>query len=228
MLHGGNRPREIRPAGTEGQLESVCDTLVFERAACASGHVRIAGLDEAGRGPLAGPVVAAAVVLPYGLLLPGVTDSKQLRPQQRERLFQIIVDAAVAYGIGVVDERTIDTINICEASIMAMEQALEGIIPSPDYLLIDGNFTLPSLSIIQQPVIKGDCLSHSIAAASILAKVTRDRLMNELHERYPQYNFRQHKGYGTREHIALIREHGPCPAHRRTFEPVVSILRSTP
>jgi ribonuclease HII len=228
MPRGGARPRENLSAGTQSRSGPVCDPLIFERAARASGHSRIAGLDEAGRGPLAGPVVAAAVILPYGLLIPGVTDSKQLSSQQRERLFQAIVASAVAFGIGIVDERTIDTINILEASILAMERALAGLTVSPDYLLIDGNFTLPRVPLTQQAVIKGDCLSHSIAAASILAKVTRDRLMIELHERYPRYNFRKHKGYGTREHIALIREFGPCEAHRRTFEPVASILRSAP
>jgi ribonuclease HII len=228
MPRGGARLRENLSAGTESQSGSLCDPLFFERAACASGHSRIAGLDEAGRGPLAGPVVAAAVILPSGLLLPGVTDSKQLSPQQRERLFQTIVASAVAFGIGTVDERTIDAVNIREASILAMERALVDMACPPDYLLIDGNFTLPRVPITQQAVIRGDCLSHSIAAASILAKVTRDRLMIELHDRYPQYNFRKHQGYGTREHIALIREFGPCEAHRRTFEPVASILRSTP
>jgi ribonuclease HII len=215
----------MRSAGTDSLFDQHCDPLSFERAARASGHARIAGLDEAGRGPLAGPVVAAAVILPDGLLIPGVADSKKLTEQQRDRLFPVIIERAAACGIGIVDERTIDRINILEASIIAMERALEQISPSPDYLLIDGNFTLPRVVIPQLPVVKGDCLSHSIAAASILAKVTRDRLMLELHERFPQYNFRRHKGYGTREHLALLREHGPCEAHRRTFEPLAGMLR---
>lgn len=226
MPRGGSRPRENRSAGTESLFEQTCDPLAFERSARASGHVRIAGLDEAGRGPLAGPVVAAAVVLPEGLLIPGVADSKKLTEQQRDRLFPLIIGSAAAYGIGVVDENTIDSVNILEATIIAMEQALQMIAPSPDYLLIDGNFTLRRILLPQEPVVKGDCRSHSIAAASILAKVTRDRLMNELHERFPRYNFRRHKGYGTREHLALLKEHGPCEAHRRSFEPVASILRS--
>jgi ribonuclease HII len=228
MPRGGARSREKLSAGAEIQFGAACDPLFFERAACASGHARVAGLDEAGRGPLAGPVVAAAVILPEGLLLPGMADSKQLSPQQRDRLFPVITEAAVAYGIGIVDERTIDRVNILEASIIAMERALQMITPSPDFLLIDGNFLLPRMAIPQQALVRGDCRSHSIAAASILAKVTRDRLMQELHERFPQYNFCKHKGYGTREHLALLREHGPCEAHRRTFEPVAEILRGEP
>jgi len=224
MPRGGSRPREMRSAGTDSLFDLQCDPLSFERVARASGHVRVAGLDEAGRGPLAGPVVAAAVVLPEGLLIPGVTDSKKLTERQRDRLFPLIIEAAAAYGIGIVDERTIDRVNILEASIIAMERALQMITPPPDYLLIDGNFILPRIALPQQPVVKGDCRSHSIAAASILAKVTRDRLMLELHERFPQYNFRKHKGYGTQEHLALLREHGPCEAHRRTFAPVAGMM----
>jgi ribonuclease HII len=125
-----------------------------------------------------------------------------------------------------VDERTIDEVNIREASIIAMERALAAITPPPDQLLIDGNFYLPRIPIPQRPIVKGDCLSHSIAAASILAKVFRDRLMRELHERYPQYNFLKHKGYGTKEHIDMLRLHGPCAAHRRTFQPVAGMLQA--
>ncbi len=205
-------------------FEPACDPLYFERAACASGYVCIVGLDEAGRGPLAGPVVAAAVALPEGLLVPGLTDSKQVAEAERERLFDVIRAQAVSFGVGIADERTIDEVNIYQATIIAMERALETLIPRPDYLLLDA-ITLPRVAIPQKPLIKGDCRSHSIAAASILAKVTRDRLMVELHEKYPQYNFRKHKGYGTREHLALIREHGPCEAHRKTFNPVARMLR---
>jgi len=201
-----------------------CDPLAFERQARASGHTCIAGLDEAGRGPLAGPVVAAAVVLPEGLLIPGLTDSKQVLEPDRERLFAIIREQAVSFGIGIVDERTIDEVNILQATIIAMEQALQQISPRPDYLLLDA-LTLPRVPIPQLPLIKGDCRSHSIAAASILAKVTRDRIMLELHVKYPHYNFQKHKGYGTKEHIDRIREHGPCDAHRRTFNPVAEMLR---
>ena len=226
MPREGDRPRDVRLNGRADLPAGACDLLFFERSAREAGAHRIAGLDEAGRGPLAGPVVAAAVVLPEGLLIPGVKDSKQLSEDQRERLYLLITGSAIAYGIGIVDERTIDEVNIREASIMAMERALDAITPAPDHLLIDGNFTLPRIPLPQRPIIKGDCLSHSIAAASILAKVTRDRLMCELHERFPRYNFHKHKGYGTKEHIELIRLHGPCEAHRRSFQPVAAMLRA--
>jgi ribonuclease HII len=222
------RPRQGEPhpdrIGDLFSNELACDPLFFEGRARASGFTCIAGLDEAGRGPLAGPVVAAAVVLPDGILIPGLTDSKQVPEQERERLFDIIRERAICYGMGVVDERTIDDVNILQATIIAMERALETLTLQPDYLLIDA-LTLPRVSILQNPLIKGDCRSHSIAAASILAKVTRDRLMLELHEKFPQYNFQRHKGYGTREHLALLRKHGPCEAHRKTFHPVAQMLR---
>ena len=228
MPRGGARPRDVRAASRAESPAGACDLVFFERCAHEAGAERIAGLDEAGRGPLAGPVVAAAVVFPEGLVMPGVTDSKQVAEGRRERLYDEIIAAAVAYGIGIVDERTIDEVNILEASIIAMERALECISPPPDHLLIDGNFTLPRISIPQRSIVKGDCLSHSIAAASILAKVTRDRLMRELHERYPLYNFQKHKGYGTKEHIEMIRRHGPCDAHRKSFKPVAGMLQERP
>jgi ribonuclease HII len=226
MPREGARPRDVRVSGRAESPAEACDLLFFERIAREAGALRVAGLDEAGRGPLAGPVVAAAVVLPEGLLIPGVADSKQVAEGLRETLYAEITASAIAYGVGIVDERTIDEVNIREASIIAMERALADITQPPDYLLIDGNFTLPRISIFQRPIIKGDCLSHSIAAASILAKVIRDRLMRELHERYPLYNFQKHKGYGTKEHIDMLRLHGPCDAHRRTFQPVAGMLRA--
>jgi len=201
----------------------VCDPLAFERNARLAGYLRIAGIDEAGRGPLAGPVVAAAVILPEGLLIAGLTDSKQVPEQERDRLFDIIQEQAVGYGIGIADERLIEDVNILQATIIAMERALEQLVPAPDYLLIDA-LTLPRIPLPQNGLIKGDCRSHSIAAASILAKVTRDRLMLALHELHPEYNFKKHKGYGTREHVALLRKHGPCDAHRKTFNPVAQML----
>lgn len=200
------------------------DPLFFERLARADGYVCIAGLDEAGRGPLAGAVVAAAVVLPEGLLIPGLTDSKQVSERSRERLFDEIRSQAVCFGIGVADERTIEEVNILQATIIAMERALRNLSPRPDYLLLDA-LTLPRVPLPQNPLIKGDCRSHSIAAASILAKVTRDRMMRDLHTKYPQYNFQKHKGYGTKEHLRLLGEHGPCEAHRRTFNPLASMLK---
>jgi ribonuclease HII len=204
--------------------ELVCDPLFFERSARASGYKLIAGLDEAGRGPLAGPVAAAAVILPQGLLIPGLTDSKQVPEAERERLFDIIRSQAVCYGIGIVDERTIDEVNILQATIIAMEKALSALAFQPDYLLLDA-ITLPRVRIPQKPLVQGDCRSHSISAASILAKVTRDRLMIELHGKYPRYNFHKHKGYATKEHMNLLREHGPCDAHRKSFSPVSEFIR---
>ncbi len=209
----------------KGQL--LCDSLSFERNARKAGYTRIAGLDEAGRGPLAGPVVAAAVMLPDGLLIPGLADSKQVPEKERDKLFDVIRERAICFGIGVANEKTIDQVNILQATIIAMEQALRSLAPSPDYLLIDA-LTLPRISLPQQGLVKGDCRSHSIAAASILAKVTRDRMMIELHERYPQYNFKRHKGYGTREHVERIRKYGPCEAHRKTFRPVAQMLADEP
>lgn len=203
--------------------ELKCDPLYFEDSARKSGFTRIAGLDEAGRGPLAGPVVAAAVMLPEGLLIPGVYDSKQVPEPERDRLFHVIRQQAVSYGIGIIDVPTIDKVNIYQATILAMEQALAALSPQPDYLLLDA-ITLPRIPLPQKPLIKGDCRSNSIAAASILAKVTRDRLMLELHEKYPLYNFHKHKGYCTKEHLALLQQHGPCAAHRKSFSPVAQLL----
>jgi ribonuclease HII len=226
MPHGRSRLGESHPNRNDDLFgnELVCDPLFFEGRARASGFTCIAGLDEAGRGPLAGPVVAAAVVLPDNLLIHGLTDSKKVPEPERERLFDIIRKQAVCYGIGVVDERTIDAVNIYQATIIAMERALQTLIPRPDYLLLDA-ITLPRVPLPQKSLIKGDCRSHSISAASILAKVTRDRLMLELHKKFPQYNFQKHKGYGTKEHLALIHQHGPCEAHRKTFHPVAQMLR---
>lgn len=200
-----------------------CDPLFFERRARTYGYMRIAGLDEAGRGPLAGPVVAAAVILPDGLRIPGLTDSKQVPERERDGLFDAVRSRAVSFGVGSADERTIEEVNILQATIIAMEKAVALLSPAPDYLLLDA-VSLPRISLPQMPLIKGDCRSHSIAAASILAKVSRDRMMLELHERFPLYNFKEHKGYGTKEHLELLRRHGPCPAHRRTFGPVARML----
>jgi ribonuclease HII len=229
MPRGRSRPGRARPDGSDDLFgsELACDPLYFEARARALGFICIAGLDEAGRGPLAGPVVAAAVVLPDGLLIPGLTDSKQVPEQERERLFEVIREQAVCYGIGVAGERTIDEVNILQATIIAMERALAPLDPKPDYLLLDA-ITLPRVPLPQKSLIKGDCRSHSISAASVLAKVARDRLMRELHEKYPQYHFHKHKGYGTSEHLALLREHGPCDAHRKTFSPVAEMLRRGP
>ena len=176
----------------------------------------ICGVDEAGRGPLAGPVCAAAVILPEHLQIPGLTDSKKLTDKKRRELFPIIQEQAIAYGIGLASESEIDEINILQATFLAMGRALEQLSVRPALALIDGNretdFGLPV-----KTVVKGDSLSANIAAASILAKVTRDNLMVELAEKYPEYGFEIHKGYGTKAHYEALRTYGPCPIHRKTF-----------
>jgi ribonuclease HII len=193
--------------------------LKFEAELSRRGYLSPAGVDEAGRGPLAGPVVAAAVVLPNGLFIVGVRDSKQLAPLQREKLCQVIQHQAVDYGIGVVDHGVIDRVNILQATRLAMRQAVLALKKPPDFLLIDA-VSLPDVAIPQWAIVKGDTLCHSISAASILAKVTRDRVMLEYHRAYPQYNFFSHKGYGTPEHLKKLKEYGPCPIHRRSFKGV--------
>ena len=180
------------------------DLWLYEREAFAEGYQAVCGVDEAGRGPLAGPVCAAAVILPAGLV------------KKRRELYDVITQNAVSYGIAMASEREIDEINILQATFLAMQRAIDKLDVRPDLALIDGNrakdFGLPVRTIV-----KGDSLSASIAAASILAKVTRDRLMEELDEAYPQYDFTVHKGYGTKRHYEALREYGPCPIHRRTF-----------
>ena len=194
-------------------------TDFFEIEARRCGYQLIGGLDEAGRGPLAGPVVAAIVILPRRFVLPGLNDSKQVTEARRERLYHAIVKQAVATGVGLATEREIETLNILQATRQAMCRAVGALTVYPDFLLVDA-VSLPSLHVPQRPIIKGDGFSVSIAAASILAKVTRDRLMREYHQRYPQYNFGAHKGYGTPEHLRLLTRYGPCTAHRQTFRPV--------
>ena len=192
------------------------DLLSFERQACSNGFQLVAGIDEAGRGPLAGPVVAAAVILPADLFIKGVNDSKKLSPDTRERLFDTIMSQAISVGIGMGSPELIDRINILQATRHAMLTAVTQLDPQPDYLLIDGISTISS-PISQRTIKKGDSLSLSIAAASIIAKVTRDRLMRELDGIYPGYGFSGHKGYGSALHMEAIRRLGPCPIHRLTF-----------
>lgn len=182
------------------------------------GYTLICGVDEVGRGPLAGPVMAGAVILPPDteLVIPGVDDSKKVSPKKRAELYGIIQEKSIAWAVGAADVETIDRINILQATMLAMRRAIEQLDPQPDALLVDA-LTLHDISIPQQPIVHGDARSVSIAAASILAKVTRDTLMEELDELYPQYGFRDNKGYGTAAHIAAIREYGPCPIHRKSF-----------
>lgn len=192
------------------------DWLEFENLAFDKGYKSICGVDEAGRGPLAGPVCAAAVILPQGLILEGVNDSKKLTEKKREKLFDVIVDSAVAYSIAYATVEEIEEINILNATMLAMKRAVEGLQVPADFAYIDGNRT-PDLSIPCEYVIKGDARSMSVAAASILAKVSRDRLLLEYAKEYPQYGFEKHKGYGTKLHTDMIKEHGPSPVHRMSF-----------
>jgi ribonuclease HII len=180
----------------------------------------LAGVDEAGRGPLAGPVVAAAVILPFGCALPGIDDSKKLSPARREEFFSLIEEQALAFAWAVVEREVIDQRGILAATFLAMTQALERLVLKPSLALIDGNLLPPNLPVPAQAIIGGDGESGSIAAASIVAKVTRDRLMGEWHRQFPQYGFDQNKGYGTDFHLQALAQHGPCPLHRRSFSPV--------
>ena len=192
------------------------DLWVIENARYSDTVRCICGVDEAGRGPLAGPVYAAAVILPRGLVIEGLNDSKKLTEKRREVLYDVIVEQAVAYGIGSADEKEIDEINILQATFLAMRRAIAQLAVRPDLALIDGNresdFGVPA-----QTVIGGDGKSANIAAASILAKVTRDRVMLQYAAQYPQYGFDVHKGYGTKRHYEALREFGPCPIHRQSF-----------
>ena len=197
------------------------DMRLHEREAYRRGFRLISGIDEAGRGPLAGPVVAAAVILPKSARLPGVNDSKCLTPAQREDFDKKIRARALAIGIGVVDNLEIDRINILQATFRAMLEAIDGLCMRPDCVLIDGPYKLP-IEMEQKGIPRGDSLSISIAAASIIAKVHRDRLMCQFHDQFPQYGFDVHKGYGTARHCEAIRIHGPCPLHRTTFRGVIS------
>ena len=191
-------------------------TLEYERALHAGGIRFIAGVDEAGRGPLAGPVVAAAVILPEGVSIPGVDDSKKLTAAKREALYDVILAAALATGTGVIGHEEIDRINILQATYRAMHLALAGLSITPEHVLVDGN-RFAGTGIPFTTIVDGDALSQSIAAASVIAKVTRDRILCAYDHQYPCYGFARHKGYGTAQHRAAIIAHGPCPIHRRTF-----------
>ncbi len=201
------------------------DWLLFEREAWDSGHVCLAGIDEAGRGALAGPVIAACVVLPFGKYPPGLNDSKQLTPQQREALYGPIITMARGVGVGIVDAATVDRINVLGATHQAMRLALVNLPYGlrPDLALIDGLPVVP-FPLMQWALVKGDGRSATIAAASIIAKVTRDRLMTDFARQYPDYGFDRHKGYGSPPHLNALRELGPCPIHRRTFRPVAVLI----
>ena len=191
-------------------------TYEFEHQAHADGFAVVCGVDEAGRGPLAGPVYAAAVILPDGLEDMGINDSKKMTEKKREALYDIIVENATAYGIGFATEKEIDEINILNATFLAMRRAVEAMGVKPDLVLVDGN-RKPGTGYEEMTLVKGDAKSISISAASILAKVSRDRYMKELAERHPEYKFEQHKGYGTKLHYEMIEQYGILPDHRRSF-----------
>lgn len=195
------------------------DTFSFERALICQGFARVAGTDEAGRGPLAGPVVAAAVILPQPCEFALFRDSKQLSPAARAQLFGYLREIGAVIGVGVCEVEEIDRLNILRASLLAMQKAVAALAVLPDYLLVDGKFITPA-PFPQLSLIKGDSRSATIAAASIVAKEVRDQLMADYHQRYPQYNFAGHKGYPTAEHRRLLELHGPCAIHRRTFKGV--------
>jgi len=197
-------------------MSDFVDLWEIEHSCFEAGFHLVCGVDEAGRGPLAGPVCAAAVILPPDVQIPGLNDSKKLTDKKRRELFDVITDQAVSYGIALVGEKEIDEINILQATFRAMEQAVARMDVTPDLVLVDGNRE-PKLRFPVKTVVKGDSRSASIAAASILAKVTRDRLMEQMDQAYPEYGFAVHKGYGTKRHYAALTEYGPSPIHRMTF-----------
>ena len=206
----------------QADRERVAALYEYERQFWAKGCEFVAGVDEAGRGPLAGPVSVAAVILPHDLYLPKINDSKKISAKVREELYDAIMDKAIAVKAVFVDAKTIDRVNIYQATINGMYESIFGLAQEPQAVLIDA-VKLENLNIPSQSIIKGDAKSASIAAASIIAKVNRDRLMDEYDKEYPAYGFAHHKGYGTAEHIAALRKYGPCPIHRHSFEPVRSM-----
>ncbi len=188
----------------------------YEKLYKAQGYKFICGIDEAGRGPLSGPVVAGACILPENLVIPELNDSKKITEKKREKLYDVIVESAICYGIGMASPAEIDELNILNATMLAMHRALEKLEPKADFALIDGNVAR-GFSIPTKTIIKGDSISASISAASILAKVTRDRICLEDAVKYPEYNFQKHKGYSTKEHMDAVRKYGPCEIHRKSF-----------
>ena len=192
------------------------DWLEFEKEAAAKGYKAVCGVDEAGRGPLAGPVCAAAVILPENTIIEGVNDSKKLSEKKREALFDVIKEQALSYSIAFASVEDIEEMNILNATMLAMKRAVEGLDVKADYAMIDGN-RLPNLDIDSEFIIKGDAKSMSIACASILAKVSRDRLLYKYAEEFPEYSFDKHKGYGTKVHVEALKKYGPCKYHRLSF-----------
>ena len=202
------------------------DNTLYEKNLWQKDIKLVGGIDEAGRGPLAGPVVAAIVIFPPFKKIEEVGDSKKFSPKRREQLFEFISKEALDWGVGIVSERTIEEINILQATRLAMLRAIKNLKISPEFLLIDGPISL-DVEISQKPIIGGDGKSFSIGAASIIAKVTRDRLMQKYHRLFPKYGFDKHKGYGTRKHLQALQLYGPCPIHRRTYEPVQKLIKKS-
>lgn len=213
----------LKPPETEEDLVSFKRLTRYESQVIGAGKRLVAGVDEAGRGPLAGPVVAAACILPPGLHVPGLADSKRLSVAAREQYFHVLTShSEVMYGVGIVDAELIDEINIYQATMRAMREAVDALPVAPDHLLVDGlHLTYPGVPCLK--LIKGDSLSLSIMAGAVIAKVTRDALMCEYDRQWPEYGFARHKGYGTKAHREAILRHGPCAIHRRSFEPIKSL-----
>jgi len=215
-------PRKSSQAGLQtspSPLFQETGTFSHELELYRQGYNGVAGIDEVGRGPLAGPVVAASVILPRDCDYSRYIDSKKLSPDRRERLAEELREIGAMIGVGLVSEQKIDQLNILQASLLAMKRSLESLRVQPDFLLVDGKFPVP-VALPQRPLVKGESRSASIAAASIIAKVTRDALMRQYHHQYPQYGFQRHMGYPTAEHRQALADHGPCPLHRRSFSGV--------
>ena len=213
-----NSPNNL-PLFAESEIRSVTDPFFHETMARKAGYDLIAGVDEVGRGPLAGPVAAAAVIFPEGTVLQGIKDSKAMTEKARDEAFSLIIQKALAISVGVVSHRFIDETNILKASLEAMKRAVLSLGPAPEYLFVDGIHSVP-VNIPQGCLKKGDQRCLSISAASVVAKVYRDRIMRSYHERFPEYGFHQNKGYGTKRHLQAIQRHGPCPIHRLSFRGV--------
>ena len=201
----------------EKEEERLINLKQIEKVFYNKGIEYIAGIDEAGRGPLAGPVVVASVIMPKDSMIEGVNDSKKVSEKKREKLYEEITNTAIAWGVGIIDQREIDEINILNATKKGLTNSLKELEIKPDLILVDALTNIDTLGIPYRSIIKGDAKSYSIAAASIIAKVTRDRIMRQWDELYPEYGFEKHKGYGTKMHIDAIKEYGPCPLHRKSF-----------
>ena len=202
------------------------DMTHLEQMLADKGYETICGVDEVGRGPLAGPVVAAAVIMPPSISIEGLTDSKKLSPRQRERIFEEIVEMGLVCAVGVIDHECIDRMNILKASLMAMRKAVMDLKQSPDIILVDGNYPIPNIEQPQFAVVGGDRQCQSISAASIVAKITRDRIMDRYEALFPSFSFAKHKGYPTAEHLEELREHGPSDIHRKSFKPVAELVNN--